>query len=192
MKGKLWTESGYSAVTERGHSRKRQLLCRQKFRLNVGRIYTDYTSAEKSMLLFVSSLVHSIVPSRFTVLVEPECRRCVLWTQYIFFDLSTILVRDPSGLSSHQANAGNSGTCLPLNMPSSQSVTLTTLVLLQSPPCSVCSIVCFAIRPCSSNSNMNIPQNSSASLSWPSPSLEPEMKFIILSMGSFDRIPIPR
>ena len=56
----------------------------------------------------------------------------------------------------------------PHALPSNQSVTLITLVVLsQLPPSSACSIVWLRIRPSSSNSNMNSPQNSSSSRAAP-------------------------
>jgi hypothetical protein len=113
--------------------------------------------------------------------------------QTIRLDLSTIFKSSPLGLSSHQASAGNSSFLLPPRLPSSQSVTLTTRVILsQCPPSSVCSITCFAMRPSSSNSKMKMPQNSSSSALASKPEVVPEMNFLILSTGSRVASPTPR
>lgn len=82
---------------------------------------------------------------------------------------------------SHQANPGtpSSALLLPVKLPSSQSVTLITLVAFsQLPPSSACSMTCFFILPSPSNSKMKRPVNSSSagrgSVCGRSPSLRGE------------------
>jgi hypothetical protein len=131
-------------------------------RRNINSMYICPSSTSLLCIPAVSSQRQASTPTRGGIRKHQPFR---LQSHHLFFRRCSLSFLWVSAKASPREPSSD---FFPHALPSNQSVTLITLVVLsQLPPSSACSIVWLRIRPSSSNSNMKSPQNSSSSRAAP-------------------------